>query len=182
MVKDTLGSVIEFRLLGYFVYGVVSKVDGQGGDTVILFEPKFKEPIHSVDELRELPTRCKILFATSRAASKRNRDVIRIVGKISNSESLDDEKRFRVFIPPAPGTDKGKWQMIEVDGTRRGVASLSEEMALLSDASFPDLGVLQFYYDEDLFPWSAAMTSRGATDFDPVEFEARIRKNRSRQV
>ncbi len=170
---DHLGSVIEFRLKGYFVYGVVAGLDSMVGDTLVMFLPKFPDPIQGLDELSQTPIRCKFLFFSKVASAKQNSDLMRICGKLSNPGAYNFDERFRLSLA---GISEGrKWQIIERK-QRRVVDRLSEEMALLSDAEIPNVAYLQHYYDSDLFPWSAELTSRGATEFDPAEFERRMRK------
>lgn len=166
--RTYLGSVIEFRLTNYFVYGVVIAENPNIGDTVVMFAPKYKSPIGYLTDLIQAPIRYNILFFAKIAASTKNRDLMQILGKLDIVQLPTVDKRFRLSLA---GLSKGgKWQIIEGDN-RRVIESLTPDLAFLSEGEIPNIEAIREFYDSDYYPWSTALTSRGTVSFDPSEFE-----------
>lgn len=173
MKRSYLGSVIEFRLPDYFVYGVVIDENPSIGDTLIMFSPKYKSPIGQLSDLINIPIRYNIMFFTKIAASRKNRDLMQILGKLDIAQLPTVDKRFRLSLA---GLSKGgKWQIIE-GGSRKVIESLTPDLAFLSEGEIPNIEAIREFYDSDYYPWSAVLTSRGAVSFDPSEFESQQRR------
>jgi len=168
-----LGAVIEFRLPGYFVYGCVTEENVQHGDTILMFAPKFKTQLTSPENLYAAPVRCKIQFGARYAKSKRFSDILGIIDHLDCNQLDTGDPRFRLSL--AGISDGKKWQIIR-GNQRQVVPYLTEETALLSDSGIPGIEYIRKYYDDDLYPWSAELTSRGATNFDPVNFERKMQR------
>ena len=173
MKRSHLGSVIEFRLPDYFVYGVVIEENPNIGDTLVMYAPKYKSPIRQISDLIDIPVRYNILFFAKLAASRKNRDLMKILGKLDIAQLPVVDKRFRLSL--AGLSKDGKWQIIQGD-IRKAIEVLTPDLALLSEGELPNLEAIREFYDLDYYPWSAALTSRGAVSFDPSEFESEQRR------
>lgn len=170
--KNHLGAVIAFKLPEYYVYGVVIDEDQNSGDSLLMFAPKFRTPLESLDDLYLTSIRCKFLFFYKLATLKRNRDVMSVAGRLDLGRLPPTDRRFRFILPL--GTGHPKWQ-IRDEGTTTLTPVLTQELALLSDAVIPNLDYMRQYYDADYYPWSAPLTSRGPTNFDTKKFEETMR-------
>jgi hypothetical protein len=171
--KSYLGSVIEFRLTHYFVYGLVFSENKSLGDSLLMFSPKFADPIENIELLYQTPIRCKFLFFAKLVAQKKNADILRIVGQLRVDRIQKIDTRFRVSLEGLAGNSK--WQILD-EGTRTVVPFLTTETALLSDADLPNVDYIKQYYDADHYPWCAALTRKGATNFDTDQFELEMRR------
>lgn len=171
--RSYIGSVIEFRLPNYFVYGVVVNENADGGDTIVMFAPKYTSQIETVEELYFAQIRYHILFFSKIAAAKRNQDVMRVLAKLEMSHLPKFDRRFRMCLA---GISEGKkWQIVEGD-SRSAIHELTPDLAHLSEGEIPNLEAIREFYDADYYPWSAALTSRGLISFDPEQMEAQKRQ------
>lgn len=169
-----LGSVVELKFPGFFVYGICCEVDDRSGDSLAMLSQKFESQIDNIEELSSLPVRYKQRFFVRHARSKRFSDVCRVVGKMNMASVPKVDPRYRLCLAGLSAS-KG-WQTIDQGNRREVVDTLTKETAMLSDDGLRGLELIQSIYDEDLYPWSSKLTSRGSTNFDPVTFEADMRK------
>lgn len=172
-----VGSVIEFNLGDYFVYGVTVKVDPVEGDSLLMFAPKIKTALLEVKSVIGLQVRNKFLFFTKLINTKQLKGSARAVSMLQGDDLPKDDGMFRLYTgsyPSPKGLLKGKWQVIS-EGARAIHSTASEEIGRMSDASVPNLPYIKHYFDEDYYPWSAPLTGRGMTSFDPLDFEAKNR-------
>lgn len=174
-----LGWVIEFNLGDAFVYGVVVEEDNEHGDHMVMYRPLFQKALDDVDAISKLPIRCKFPFFAKLAKSKRQSDVLRVIGTMDVASRPMSDGMFRVSLGHRLHTGelvRGKWQIL--NGKDRVVVPIATEaIGCLSDADLPNLEYIKDYYHRDLYPWSSVLTELGQTEFDPIEFEAKMRAN-----
>ncbi|MDB5664481.1 hypothetical protein [Cypionkella sp.] len=178
-VSTRLGWVIEFNMGNAFVYGVVVEEDNEGGDHMVMYRPSFERAVGDVGALSKLPIRCKFKFFAKFAKSKRQSDILRVIGTMDVASRPMSDGMFRVSLGHrlhTGGLVRGKWQIL--NGKDRVVVPIATEaIGCLSDADLPNLEYIKDYYHRDLYPWSAVLTELGQTEFDPIDFEAKMRAN-----
>lgn len=172
MTRGEVGNVLEFRFPEYLVYGVCVAEDSQSGDVVAMYAKKFVSPLASVDELLREPIRETIQFVVKAARARKNKDILRIVGRMDRAQLPVLDLRFRSDMSGI--ATQPCWHIIE-EGRRISVPFLTRETALLSEFGFPNMDFIRTTYDKDLYPWSAELLRRGPLNFDPDAFEAEMR-------
>ncbi|OYU40923.1 MAG: hypothetical protein CFE33_02270 [Pseudorhodobacter sp. PARRP1] len=176
-VSTRLGWVIEFNLGNAFVYGVVVEEDDEDGDHIVMYSPLFESAVGDVGLLSKLPIRCKFKFFAKFAKSKRQSDILRVIGTMDVANRPMSDGKFRISLGHRLSTGelmRGKWHIL--NGRDRVVVPVATEaIGCLSDADLPNLEYIKDYYERDLYPWSAVLTALGQTEFDPSDFEAKMR-------
>jgi hypothetical protein len=172
MIRTEIGSVVEFRFPEYLVYGVCIDEDSQSGDTLAMYARKFILPISGVADLTGEPVRYKILFVVKSARARRNADILRIAGKMQLDELPKLDNRFRSNMSVIASVPC--WHIVE-NKERTSVPFLTKETALLSNYGIPNMEMIKYVYDRDLYPWSAELLNRGPLDFDAETFEREMR-------
>ena len=173
MKKSYLGAVIEFRFPKWFVYGACIEENPRSGDIFLMFAPKYSGAIRTLDVLYDAPIRHKIKFSVAYARSRKNADILKIAGTIDIARLPSVDRRFRgdmsgISMRPC-------WQIIDGD-QRTVVPYLTRETALLSEDGIPNHNFIADYYENDFYPWSAALLKRGPLNFDADAFEAEMRR------
>jgi hypothetical protein len=158
----------------YFVYGVCVQQNERSGDSLAMLSDRFETQVNDLAMLEGRMIRYKQRYFVKHAKMRRNADFLRILGRLRRDQLPEMDHRYRMSLQ---GLSKcGAWHIIS-DSARIVVPRLTREMAVLSDDGIAGLEFIQNRYDKDLFPWSAHLTSQGATDFDPLELEAEMQLN-----
>jgi hypothetical protein len=164
--------VVEFKFPSYFVYGVCIEENARTGDRIAMYSRQFTEPLSKTEDLHGEAVREKICFVVNAAYSRKNADILRVIGKMDIAHLPELDRRFRSNMSGI--TEKPCWHMIEGD-QRKIVPFLTRETAMLSQYGLPNMDFIRHTYDNDLYPWSAELLKRGPLDFDPDQFEAEMR-------
>ncbi|WP_298563938.1 hypothetical protein [uncultured Aliiroseovarius sp.] len=166
MSKKLVGKLVEFKLPKFFVYGICTHSEGTQGEIV-----RMLKGVHHAQNKETGSTLCSgEHFTTIRFPLRytHKEPEIQVVSDCNLSKADLIRPIFRSLgIAPAGEKPNGWWI---VDGNdEKWVEALTIEMASYPDDGLHNLLAIQELYENDLFPESIELLSRGPLSFDPTK-------------